>query len=218
MGFLGPTPAPDQLRLQAWPTGAILMLAGPAASVPPGFLLCRGQFIQQASYPALFALLSHRYNRDAGGAPVDPGDGTFKLPDFRRRIPMGPGAGRANGQRGGAFDHRHGAGALAISHSHTRGNLRVRDHWHNHDLYVADHNHATSETAKALITGSSSYRGRSFGGNTQGTGNFAMPSGGVARAGEMALGGATAATAPGVKNQSGPGNPPVLTVNFAIRT
>ena len=203
----------------AWPIGAVIIWPGQAASLPSGFLICRGQLVAQATYPALFAVTGHRFNRDGGGNPVDPGGGNFKLPDLRRTIPMGPGAGRALGQRGGAFDHVHGpsgAPALAASHGHTRGNLRTIAHWHSHNLYLGDHNHVTSEAVKPLISGSASFRGRSMGARTVGSGNIGL-SGGVAAVGEMDVGGATAAAAPAISGSSGPANPPVLTVNFAVR-
>lgn len=65
------------------PTGSILDFYG--ATLPAGgWLLCYGQFVPQATYPTLFAVIGHTAN---GG--TDPGDGTFKIPDFRGRVAAG---------------------------------------------------------------------------------------------------------------------------------
>ena len=216
MGKLGPTPAPSDLELQAWPVGAVMMLPLGVAQLPPSFLICRGALHLIATYPALFAIIGHRFNRDAGGTPVDPGGGQFRVPNFMRKIPAGPGDGRPLGHRGGDFDHKHASASLAATHAHSRGNLRATNHWHAHNLYVADHNHLTTPTSKPLINSGSAVRGRSFGNATQSTGNVALP-GGVAASGELAVGGAVAAAGPAITGESGPANPPVLTVNFAIK-
>jgi len=60
-------------------TGEIKMYGGSTA--PTGWLLCNGASVLNASYPALFAVLSTRYGSV---------DGThFNLPDFTDRVPRG---------------------------------------------------------------------------------------------------------------------------------
>lgn len=72
------------------PTGALLPYAGSAA--PTGFLLCDGASVLQASYAALFAVISTTY----GSA-----DGThFNVPDLRGRVPIGVGTGAGGGAAG----------------------------------------------------------------------------------------------------------------------
>lgn len=64
------------------PPGVIAPFAGLIA--PTGWLLCYGQFVNQSEFPTLFAAVGHSYN---GG--VNPGNGTFRLPDLRGRLPLG---------------------------------------------------------------------------------------------------------------------------------
>lgn len=93
-----PVPAPPTPAGLA-PTGALLPYAGAAA--PTGWLLAQGQLVDQAAYPALYAVL---------GATYDPGPvaaGKFTLPDLRGRTMVGrDGVTFANlGQAGGEVTH-----------------------------------------------------------------------------------------------------------------
>ena len=61
------------------PAGMIVPYAG--ASAPTGWLLCNGQSVLRADYPALFAAIGTTYGT---------ADGThFTLPDMRGRVPAG---------------------------------------------------------------------------------------------------------------------------------
>jgi microcystin-dependent protein len=102
------------------------------------WLLCDGRFVSQATYPTLFGRLGHTYN-----AGVDPGNGTFKLPDKRGRVSVGadtmgtaqgaagrmPNTNRARGQNHGEEQH-----ALSVAetptHTHAAGVLQVVAHDH----------------------------------------------------------------------------------------
>lgn len=58
--------------------GTIIPWTGPLGGdygVPPGWLICRSQFLEQSEYPELFEIIGNRY----GGAP---GSGVFSLPDL----------------------------------------------------------------------------------------------------------------------------------------
>ncbi|PWC05415.1 phage tail protein [Agromyces badenianii] len=85
------------------PAGAVEMFAG--AVIPGGWLLCNGDTVPRALYPALYAAL--------GGAssPFGQGDGstTFNLPNFRGRTPVGMNTAEAEfdalGKKGGAKTH-----------------------------------------------------------------------------------------------------------------
>ena len=85
------------------PPGAVIMYGADPAPLSPLWLLCNGQFVVQVTYPALFALIGHNYN---GG--VDPGDGTFKLPDFQSKFPRGAATPTAPAGTGGSDTHDHG--------------------------------------------------------------------------------------------------------------
>lgn len=56
-----------------------------------------GQFISQADYPVAFSKLGHKANNG-----IDPGDGTFRLPDMRDKTMVGTSATKAAGSTGGA--------------------------------------------------------------------------------------------------------------------
>lgn len=217
----GQEPANIDPRLAAIPAGVVICLGFDAADVPAGFLICRGAFVSQAANPNLYAAIGHKFNRDGAGTPVDPGDGTFRLPDFRRKFPIGPGTGgagdRPNGQRGGTWDHTHGVGSLAAAHDHGPGTLSIPAHNHGHSLGGQDHNHFTSETVKAAIAGGDTTRGRSFGARTVGSGGFGL-SGGVNNTGGWTPGGRTASANPALTGATGAANPPAIMLEFAIRS
>lgn len=107
------------------PTGIIQMFGGSAA--PTGWLLCDGSEVSQTTYASLYAVISSNFNT-GGEAP-----GNFRLPDFRRRVPVGAGGtgtvtlGNAVGNRGGAETH-----TLAIaempSHGHTTSSTDPNSH------------------------------------------------------------------------------------------
>jgi microcystin-dependent protein len=63
------------------PVGAVLDYAGAAA--PTYWLLCYGQEVSQATYAALYAVLSTTFNTGGEGA------GNFRLPDMRGRVAAG---------------------------------------------------------------------------------------------------------------------------------
>jgi microcystin-dependent protein len=65
------------------PTGSILPFAGIA--VPTGYLICDGSEVLISSYPDLFAVLQYSYK----ALSLLTGSGTFALPDFRGRFPLG---------------------------------------------------------------------------------------------------------------------------------
>ena len=65
------------------PTGSILPFAGIA--IPTGYLICDGSEVLISSYPDLFAVLQYSYK----ALSLLTGSGTFALPDFRGRFPLG---------------------------------------------------------------------------------------------------------------------------------
>ena len=65
------------------PAGAIFPFAG--ITVPTGYLICDGTEVLISSYPDLFAVLQYSYK----ALSLLAGSGTFALPDFRGRFPLG---------------------------------------------------------------------------------------------------------------------------------
>lgn len=97
-------------------TGKIIKLGG--STIPVGYLPCDGSTVSTTTYASLFATISTTYN--VGGEP----GGTFRLPDFRGRVPMGDGAGsgltvRTLGQRFGEENHQLTAAESGLpAHNH----------------------------------------------------------------------------------------------------
>lgn len=56
------------------PPGVVLEYGGDTA--PPGYLMANGNFVSKVTYSRVFAAYGHKFN-----SGVDPGDGTFKLPN-----------------------------------------------------------------------------------------------------------------------------------------
>lgn len=98
------------------PTGIIQMFGGSTA--PTGWLLCNGSEVSQTTYASLYAIIGTNFNT-GGEAP-----GNFRLPDFRRRVPVGAGGtgtatlGNAVGDDGGAETHTLTTAEMP-SHGHT---------------------------------------------------------------------------------------------------
>lgn len=114
--------------------GSVMMYAGAAA--PTGWLLCNGAVVAQATYAALFAIISTAF--DTGGE----GAGNFRLPDFRGRIPvgLGQGAGLTNRTMGQLF----GAETVLL----TANESGLRDHAH----LISANNHSNNGTNDVEIT------------------------------------------------------------------
>jgi microcystin-dependent protein len=129
-----------------WQVGDLKVTARTTAQA--GWLLCSGQVVSQTTYAALFAAIGTAFN--TGGEAI----GTFRLPDFRGRFPLGAGGSYAVGAVGGTttvsglahtHQHSHGGGSLVWAHthpgSHSHG-IGSHNHTitHNH-LVDIDHDH-----------------------------------------------------------------------------
>lgn len=85
-------------------SGFIMMYGASAA--PTGWLDCDGSVVSQATYAALYAVVGSTYNTGGEGA------GNFRLPDYRRRAPVGMGGsgtgvlGNSLGNSGGEETHQ----------------------------------------------------------------------------------------------------------------
>jgi microcystin-dependent protein len=104
------------------PTGSVMMWS--TNSAPSGWLLCDGTSVLTSAYAALFAVVGYTF----GGS-----GGSFTLPDFRNRFPVGSGDSYALAATGGS------ANAVVVSHTHT---ATVTDPGHNHTT-----NHSGTLTA-----------------------------------------------------------------------
>jgi microcystin-dependent protein len=99
------------------PTGSVLMWTTNTA--PSGWLLCDGTSVLTSAYAALFAIIGYTF----GGS-----GGSFTLPDFRNRFPVGSGDSYAIAGTGGSKD------AVVVSHTHTATST-VTDPGHSHNLW-----------------------------------------------------------------------------------
>jgi microcystin-dependent protein len=97
------------------PTGSVMMWTTNTA--PSGWLLCDGTSVLTSAYAALFGVIGYTF----GGT-----GGSFTLPDFRNRFPVGSGDSYALAATGGSKD------AVVVSHTHA-----VTDPGHSHALPTA---------------------------------------------------------------------------------
>ncbi len=100
-------------------------------TAPPGWVLCDGAAYSSTdpTYDNLFAVIGYKFG-DAGG-------GNFRVPDYRRKVPVGAGSGLSVGDTGGVADgflpeHAHGPG----NHTHS-----IAEQTHAAHLHSIDHNH-----------------------------------------------------------------------------
>lgn len=93
------TPGPIAYEIQDLPVGSVVLWG--STTIPAGWLLCNGQSITQAAYPALYAVYPYS-----------------TLPDMRSRVPMGGTASLFS--TGGAETVTLTASQMGIpAHSHT---------------------------------------------------------------------------------------------------
>lgn len=121
------------------PTGMVIQYAG--SSVPSGWLLCNGAVVSQTTYANLYAVVGATYN--TGGEGV----GNFRLPNFKRRFPIGvadAGNGFASilGGMDGDWDHTH----IAPAHTHNMGS-------HTHNLPAHYHGMGAGATLNIVSSG-----------------------------------------------------------------
>lgn len=128
--------------------------------IPPDYMLAHGQFVNIFSNPNTFAVIGHSQN---GG--VDPGNGTFRLPDERGRVVAGlDNMGGINANRvtdpqadviGGVL----GSASMALTindlpahrhlindpgHSHTSSAISITIPGHSHSVNDPGHSHTVN--------------------------------------------------------------------------
>jgi len=200
-----------QVPLQAAPPAAVVIPPGAicafgGSTAPTGWLLCDGQAYLQSTYPDLYGAILLTYG--AGGA------GTFRVPDLRQRFPLGKsatgGTGNALGETGGLINHVH----TGPSHTHTIDP-------HQHDMGAHQHGVTRAGWGSALTTpGTTGYIQT---GNAAGAGGDASQY--IATQDTVTSGSTPNVTSSvalttktdGTQN-TGPANPPYLTLQFIIKT
>ena len=97
-------------------TGAIFMW--PTSSAPSGYLVADGSAVSRTTYASLFAVIGTTFG--AGD-----GSGTFNLPNYTNRMPIGAGTTAGLAVTGGSAD------AIVVNHTHTATST-VTDPGHFH--------------------------------------------------------------------------------------
>jgi microcystin-dependent protein len=115
------------------PPGVVTAFAGPVA--PPGYLLCNGDAVNRADYPALYAAIGTVHGSGNGAT-------TFNLPDYRGRFLRGvdgtagrdpDSAKRGAAANGGNAGNSVGSVQDPLVGRHTHG---VTDPGHGHALNI----------------------------------------------------------------------------------
>lgn len=124
------------------PTGFVAAYAG--ATPPEGWLLCRGQQVAKASYPALYKVIGTTYNLSTDAPDVQ--SLVFRLPDLRETVPVGIGERGSGTSRHDALTlgqfkddtyqshtHNYTPSGIVSSHSHGMKHLHgMSSHTHNY--------------------------------------------------------------------------------------
>lgn len=139
------------------PPGLITPFGGTVDTVPLGWVFCDGRPLPRlGTYAALFAVIDVYW----GGGD---GSSTFNVPDLRGRFLAGSftlaGTPKPVGEKGGSWDHVHGAGSLAAP-DHLHGMQHT--HWMQHQ-----HGGATAQ-----IPAVAGYNNTGVQINAGGVGNF----------------------------------------------
>ena len=116
------------------PAGVIQMW--PTASPPTGFLICNGASVSTSTYANLFSAIGYTF----GGS-----GGSFLLPNYTDRMPIGVGTISSLAGTGGSKD------AIVVSHTHS-ASTSISDPGHSHS--AGDYGHVHSY-ADSNITGGS---------------------------------------------------------------
>ena len=125
------------------PTGSVMMWT--TNTPPSGWLLCDGTSVLTSTYAALFGVIAYTF----GGS-----GGSFTLPDFRNRFPVGSGDSYAIAGTGGSKD------AVVVSHTHT-----LTDPGH---LHTKEYTNIAGAGAGSFFNGASSGFSASTNTNTTG--------------------------------------------------
>ena len=175
--------------------------------IADGWILGDGTIYAVTTYPALAKVYGKKYGGD--------GTTTFGVPNIADRVIVGYGAsatlGTTVGATGGAVNHTHGNGTLAVaSHTHPAGTLAAASHAHGAGSFVAaDHVHDRGAHQHQLPTATGV--GRSGGADTADAGfTDTDGSGNTGGSGTLALSGTSQSVGASVTGDTG-GNTASLT-------
>lgn len=105
--------------------GMVVMWPGGASNLPAGYLVCNGQLVSTSTYSALFGYLGYNFGGSAG---------SFALPNYNDKFPVGAGGSISPGDPGGT-----GGGSRTIAanqlpaHTHSTS---LTDNGHRHASYL----------------------------------------------------------------------------------
>lgn len=132
------------VQVNGTPTGGLMLW--PTASPPANWLICNGDVVSRTTYATLFAVVGTTFG-------VGDGSTTFKLPDYRDRMPIGAGLAYAVNAQGGSAtttltttelpSHSHSASSSSSSSSTFSGSAGTTgttniDHNHNESWAAPD--------------------------------------------------------------------------------
>jgi microcystin-dependent protein len=218
------------LRASLTPPGAIIATMAETQPDTNGYKLCDGQSLSKAEYPSLFAVLGGRFGET---------DTTFALPDLRGRTVFGAGGAQALslGQTGGADAvqltvgqlpaHDHGVTDPGHTHTftgapHTHG---VTDPGHTHEITDPGHSHSAPEDLGGAVMGGMGGDEMAPGDTGESTTGVTVDSATTGVSVDAATAGGTNAIAatgmtvePTGAGEPVPIIPPVIAVNWLMRT
>jgi microcystin-dependent protein len=130
----------------ALPAGVMMMYGG--TSAPTGWLFCNGSVVSQATYANLYAAIGTAFNTGGEGA------GNFRLPDMRRRVPMGAG-GTGSGTIGNAVGNSGGSETVTLTTANlpsTATTTSAGTHTHNILYNISSGSSPSDGTAISFTT------------------------------------------------------------------
>lgn len=105
------------------PIGTVQMYAGTVASLPNGWLACKGQEVSKTTYAKLYAIIGDMYSNG------DETAGNFRLPDLQGRTAIGVGNGTATDHTNHVLASKGGReNAIVPSHNHAYVELKSHTH------------------------------------------------------------------------------------------
>lgn len=143
------------------PRGTIVWMAHKPATVVPGYLDVVGGIASTTTYADLFALVGTKYNTGGEGA------GNFRLPNLKRRMPVGFDDTDLNYETGDVFGTETGTFAVP-AHTHTISHAHNMNHSHgNTGGFSLDHTHSMQGHTHSGTTDVQGAHGHNIGAGTQ---------------------------------------------------
>jgi microcystin-dependent protein len=165
----------EQWNLMLWRAFKEIYRAGfitthGGSDTPDGFLLCDGTAYAEADYPDLYSAIGNAWDTFNGAAA--PGAGSFRVPDFRGRAPIGAGTGSGLTARA--------LGDSVGEETHTLSSNEMPSHKHNVNVM------GFTATGISAPSGGTGLGAVAFGNNTGGNLNVTNTPGNAATANDAA--------------------------------